>query len=64
MEYFLAGLLRPLFWILLLAIPLWLVRKYCPPAVERVLFGPLENVTYAIGLRLGRAIRAIRNRLA
>lgn len=63
MEYFLAGLLRPLFWIVLLGSLLWLVRKLCPPSWERVLFGPIENVTYAIGLRLGRAVRAVRNRL-
>lgn len=64
MEYFLAGLLRPLFWIVVLGSLLWLVRKLCPPRIERILFGPIENVTYAIGWRLGRAIRAVRSRLA
>lgn len=61
-ESFLAGLLRPFLWIVVLGTLLWLVRKVCPPSVERILFGPISNITYAIGLRLGRAVRAIRSR--
>lgn len=41
MSYFIAGLLRPLFWLVTLGTTLWFVRRFCPPWVERILFKKL-----------------------
>lgn len=41
MVYFIAGLLRPLFWIVVLGLILWAVRKFLPPRWERILFRKL-----------------------
>lgn len=49
-----------LVWCFVLAVPLWLIRRYYPPA-ERWLYGPLYNVCHAIGKAAGRAIRRGRN---
>lgn len=40
---FLTGLIGPFFWILVTAIPLWLIRKYAPRA-EWWLYTPLSQV--------------------
>jgi hypothetical protein len=42
----------------ILAVPLWICRRWFPRA-ERVLFGPLYNVTYSIGRAAGRAVRRL-----
>lgn len=36
-KYLIAGLLGPLFWLIVLSVSLWLVRRYFPKA-ERVLW--------------------------
>ena len=41
MTYFLVGILRPLFWLVVLAVALWLIRRYLPPRWERILFRKL-----------------------
>lgn len=41
MSVFLAGLLRPLFWIVTLGTALWIVRRFLPPRWERILFRKL-----------------------
>jgi hypothetical protein len=43
----------------LLAVPLWLIRRYYPPA-EKYIYGPLHNGFYAIGRTLGRLLRRLR----
>lgn len=65
-KYALAGFLRfalePVFlwvWCLILAVPLWLIRRYYPPA-EKYVYGPLYNGFFAIGRMLGRCFRAAR----
>ena len=59
-EYAVAGFLRttivPVIAAFLLAIPLWLIRKVYPPA-EKYIYGPLENLCYAIGKIAGRIVR-------
>lgn len=39
--YFIAGVLRPVFWVVILSVVLWLVRRLLPPQWERVLFRKL-----------------------
>lgn len=56
MKYFVAGLLAPLFWVLVIAIPLFLVRRYFPRA-EKYLFG---SVTYGLGWITGRTLGLLR----
>ncbi len=58
MSYFLAGVLRPFFWLIVLSISLWAVRK-CFPRAEKYLFGPAFPT---IGLAVRRLVRAIRRR--
>ena len=53
----LGAALAPLFWVLVLAVPLWLVRRLAPNA-EFWLFR--VRVTYAIGYALGRLTRLLR----
>jgi hypothetical protein len=66
MRYALAAFLRfalePVFLFVgcvLLAVPLWLIRRYYPPA-EKYIYGPLHNGFYAIGRTLGRLLRRLR----
>ena len=54
MKYLLAGILGPLFWLLVLSTALWLARRYCPRA-EAILFSsPLTA--------LKKLVQAIRER--
>jgi hypothetical protein len=66
MRYAIAAFLRfalePVFLFIgcvLLAVPLWLIRRYYPPA-EKYIYGPLHNGFYAIGRTVGRCLRAAR----
>jgi hypothetical protein len=66
MRYAVAAFLRfalePVFLFVgcvLLAVPLWLIRRYYPPA-EKYIFGSLYNGLYAIGRIAGRWLRAAR----
>jgi hypothetical protein len=54
MKYFLAGLLQPFFWLIVLSVALWLTRKWFPRA-ESILFAPPLT-----GLR--RLVQAIQQR--
>ncbi len=58
--YAVAGFLRatvvPVVVAAVLAVPLWLIRRYYPKA-ERYVYGPLFNVFYAIGRSVGRLFR-------
>ena len=40
-KYGLAGIVAPLFWLVVLSVALWLVRRYLPRA-ERTLFDPVS----------------------
>jgi hypothetical protein len=39
-NHFWAGFLAPLFWLLILSVLLWLVRRFAPD-LEKTLFGPI-----------------------
>ena len=56
-RYAAAGLLAPLFWAALLAVLLWLTRRFLPRRAETLLFG---DGRYAIGWLAGRAVRLLR----
>ena len=65
-NYAIAAFLRvtvvPVVAAAVLAVPLWLMRRYTPRAA-RWLYGPLYDVTFAIGRAAGRAVhRLIRPR--
>lgn len=52
----LGGMLAPLFWLVVLAVPLWLIRKYAPKA-EWWLYTPLSKVIGRLAKRAGRPRR-------
>jgi hypothetical protein len=59
MTYFVAGLIAPFVIALLLAVPLWIIRRLFPSA-EPYFYGPISNVGYLIGRIAGQTLRAIR----
>lgn len=59
MEYLIAGLIRPLVWVVVVGLLLWLTRKVLPRGWDRYVFAP----DYVIGWLIGRAVRAVRNLL-
>lgn len=61
MRYFFSALLAPLLWGFLLAVCLWLTRRFFPRA-EYYLFGPLKRTDSLIAGTLKRWTRAIRHR--
>jgi hypothetical protein len=56
MSYLIAGVLAPLFWLLVLSVSLWLVRRYVPGA-ESWLFAPLCVTVRRSWRALTRALR-------
>jgi hypothetical protein len=59
MKYLVAGLLAPFLLPLILAIPLWLIRRFAP-RLESYFYGPLYNVGYLMGRTSAQTVRAIR----
>lgn len=59
LKYLVAGVMAPLFWVLVFAVPLWLTRKLFPRA-EKYLFGPLYNVGWLMGRAVRRVFLAVR----
>jgi hypothetical protein len=56
MKYLLAGIIGPLFWLLVLSTALWLTRRFLPRA-ESWLFAPLSQT-------IARAWTALRQTIA
>lgn len=56
MKYFLAGIIAPFFWLIVLSVALWLTRRFLPRA-ESWLFAPL-------GVTVRRLLRAVQRRKA
>lgn len=63
MKYLVAGLIAPFLLAFVLAVPLWLIRRFAP-RLEPIFYGPLYNVGYLIGRIAGQTIRAIRRLVA
>lgn len=63
LRYLVSGLIAPFVLATVLAVPLWIIRRYFPRA-EPYFYGPLYNVGRLMGSALGRLIRAVRRRAA
>lgn len=53
------GFLAPLFWLVVLAVPLWLIRKFAPRA-EWWLYSPLSKVIARLASATGLRRRGLR----
>lgn len=47
------GILAPFLWVLLLAVPLWLIRRYAPKT-EAWLYSPISSVIRRLAGRMKR----------
>jgi hypothetical protein len=56
MKYLLAGIIGPLFWLLVLSAALWFTRRFLPRAESWLFASPLTGLK-----RLARAIRLRRH---